>query len=200
MADKAGVLNKLMTEYGGASNDEEEKEQAAATPATKPGIRDRKASIKGSDLGATVSPTAGKALMTAEERNSGSVEFRVYWEWIRMAGGWTFVLGMAFLLIATQATKIGTDIWLAQWSVNAYPNLTLTTYMVVYVVLGVIQGFAAVFIGLVLSYRGRQAAKRMHEKALEHVLHAPTSFFDQTPVGRIMNRWERWRRVGESND
>lgn len=141
--------------------------------------------------GSNPTTTTGKALMTVEERNAGAVKAGIYWKWIKFAGGIWFLTSVLFLLLAMQGTKVGTDTWLAQWSVNAYPNLTLATYMTVYVVLGILQGFCAVGFGLLLSFQGRLASKRMHETALGHVLHAPTSFFDQTPVGRIMNRFSK---------
>ena len=33
------------------------------------------------------------------------------------------------------------------------------------------------------------ASKRLHEKALEHVAHSKTRFFDANPSGRIINRF-----------
>lgn len=146
MVDREGYLNKIMTEYGGATNAEDEPDGDASVVAKEGGNPDsdkvkiaRKASTK-VDLGATITPQAGKALMTNEERNAGSVRMRVYWEWITFAGGAWFLFWVLFFLLATQGTKVGTDTWLAQWSVDAY-GLSLATYMGVYCLFGFLQGF-----------------------------------------------------------
>ena len=36
---------------------------------------------------------------------------------------------------------------------------------------------------------GLRAAKKLHLNMLESLLRAPTSFFDRTPVGRVVNRF-----------
>ncbi|KAI9024263.1 P-loop containing nucleoside triphosphate hydrolase protein [Hyaloraphidium curvatum] len=143
------------------------------------------------DLGTTVLPSAAGKLMMAEERYTGHVRARNYWAWARFAGGWRFVASVGTLLVGMQAFKIGTDAWLAQWSVDAYPWLGLGQYMGIYVALGMTQAACILGMGLALSYQGRTAAKKMHEVALHKVMHAPTYFFDRTPVGRIMNRFSR---------
>ncbi|KAI9034703.1 P-loop containing nucleoside triphosphate hydrolase protein [Hyaloraphidium curvatum] len=193
MAERGGYLERLMVEFGGAKEGGEEESEGEETETRAESVGDGKIAIarKAStapDLGSTIRDP--KALMTAEERNAGSVKFRVYWQWIRFAGGVWFVSSVLLLLLAMQGTKVGTDTWLAQWSVNAF-GFPLATYMSVYVVLGLLQGLCALLMGLLLSFQGRLASKRMHEAALGRVLHAPSSFFDQTPVGRIMNRFSK---------
>jgi ABC-type bacteriocin/lantibiotic exporter with double-glycine peptidase domain len=38
---------------------------------------------------------------------------------------------------------------------------------------------------------GLRAAKRMHAGLLRRILGAPMSFFDQTPIGRIVSRFSK---------
>ena len=38
---------------------------------------------------------------------------------------------------------------------------------------------------------GLRASKRLHSALLQRVLHAPVSFFDTTPVGRIVQRFSK---------
>ncbi len=146
MVNREGYLNKIMTEFGGATNADEEaddNEPVIAKDGAKANLDKvkigRKASTK-VDLGATITPQAGKALMTNEERNAGAVRMRVYWVWITYAGGAWFLFWVLFFLLATQGTKVGTDTWLAQWSVDAF-GLSLATYMGVYCLFGFLQGF-----------------------------------------------------------
>jgi ABC-type multidrug transport system fused ATPase/permease subunit len=55
-------------------------------------------------------------------------------------------------------------------------------------------GFAVVCVllkGIVLAYGSLNAAEAFHERVLKTVLYAPMSFFDTTPIGRILNRFSK---------
>lgn len=49
------------------------------------------------------------------------------------------------------------------------------------------------FIGslIVLMYAALSAAKNLHSPLLNNILHSPLSFFDTTPLGRILNRFAK---------
>lgn len=132
MAQKGGYLANVMAEYGGVGDEEEDehgknfgRSDSSKSEKEKPAAKEEK--------------PGGAKLMTAEERTTGSVGWKLYWEWFKFAGGVWFLGGVLFFLGATQATKVGTDVWLAGWTTDAY-GLPLSTYMIVYVVLGVLQG------------------------------------------------------------
>jgi ABC-type multidrug transport system fused ATPase/permease subunit len=38
---------------------------------------------------------------------------------------------------------------------------------------------------------GLWASNNLHRHALDRIIHAPTRFFDTTPVGRIINRFSK---------
>ncbi len=50
-----------------------------------------------------------------------------------------------------------------------------------------------------VSLAGTEASKRMFHRAIDRVLHAPVSFFDTTPLGRIMNRFSKDIDVMDNN-
>ncbi|CAG8789762.1 25600_t:CDS:2, partial [Dentiscutata erythropus] len=60
--------------------------------------------------------------------------------------------------------------------------------MGVYCAWGATQGIFSILCGVAFSYSGAKAAKRLHNNAINRVLRAPISFFDTTPLGRIINR------------
>ena len=50
----------------------------------------------------------------------------------------------------------------------------------------------AIFLGSLFMYLGTlKSAAAYHSKMLRRVLHAPMSFFDTTPMGRIVNRFSK---------
>ncbi len=44
---------------------------------------------------------------------------------------------------------------------------------------------------VLMAYSGVQASLTMHDDAFRNLMRAPMSFFDTTPIGRILNRFSR---------
>eukprot|EP01128_Nolandella_sp_AFSM9_P006332 TRINITY_DN3225_c5_g1_i1.p1 TRINITY_DN3225_c5_g1~~TRINITY_DN3225_c5_g1_i1.p1 ORF type:complete len:1698 (-),score=443.16 TRINITY_DN3225_c5_g1_i1:254-4717(-) len=62
-------------------------------------------------------------------------------------------------------------------------------YLLIYGLLGVAQALFILFSQLALVKAGLNSARVLHEAMLKRILRAPVSFFDTTPVGRILNRF-----------
>ena len=97
---------------------------------------------------------------------------------------------MLLCIVCMQAVLIGSEWWLGRWSVNAYDQSD-SHYLGFYALwmssMGVI---TAVRIGVVYE-RGIVAGTSLHNKLLARVLSATMTFMDQTPTGRILNRFSR---------
>lgn len=63
--------------------------------------------------------------------------------------------------------------------------------MAIYAILGLCQATGLFLMGLVFALFTYNASRTLHLNALTRVMHAPTSFFDTTPLGRIMNRFSK---------
>ena len=63
--------------------------------------------------------------------------------------------------------------------------------MLVYGLLGLSQTIIAFFFSLVVVLGGLKAAINFHNQAFKKVLFSPVSFFDTTPLGRIINRFSK---------
>lgn len=51
---------------------------------------------------------------------------------------------------------------------------------------------ACLFAGILMTYLGTlTAARTMHDSMLWRIARAPMSFFDTTPLGRILNRFSK---------
>lgn len=95
---KAGkAFAKLIEEYGEAEEEEEVVEEIDVKPENKDEIEKEKSKVVKSS----------KALMTTEERSTGSVDNAIYFAYVRAAGGYILIPVLLFLLIMMQATNIG---------------------------------------------------------------------------------------------
>ena len=63
--------------------------------------------------------------------------------------------------------------------------------MGIYAALGVSQALAGFANGVVFALLIYASSRRLHSDAIYRVLHAPMSFFETTPIGRIMNRFSK---------
>jgi ABC-type multidrug transport system fused ATPase/permease subunit len=132
-----------------------------------------------------------KGELVAEEKIAeGSVSWSVYIKYVKSAS-YKYALMVVSLYALVQSIQIGSNIWLKYWVTNsASGNLTLSEYLGIYaafivafVLLSALVTYFAMVLGIV------RAARRLHERLLDKVLHLPMSFFDTTPLGRIVNRF-----------
>ena len=96
---KAGkAFAKLIEEYGEAEEEKEE-EEIDVKSADKKEIEKEKENNK--------AVSSSKALMTTEERSTGSVDNKIYFAYLRAGGGYVLLPLLIFLLIMMQGTNIG---------------------------------------------------------------------------------------------
>jgi ATP-binding cassette subfamily C (CFTR/MRP) protein 1 len=130
-------------------------------------------------------------LIEDEERNVGSVAFSVYFAYLRVCG-FCLVALYVVVVILSGIGSIVADLWLSYWSSSAQnPNNTHSTGYFI----GGYAGFAMT-LGIIvacdyfmvngISFR---SSKKLHTKLMDTVSRAPMSFFDTTPIGRILNRF-----------
>ncbi|KAF9413974.1 hypothetical protein BGZ94_000549 [Podila epigama] len=203
LMNNEGEFSNLMKAHGGIEEDkeaeEEEEEQLEAAKkqdaTTAQGTDQAQASGKdkaeGGKEGAAASPGAKpKGLMSQEERSTGSVDGKIYKNYMNAAGGSMLVVMMVFVLLLTQIAKVGNDLWLSWWTDDKFQQ-SQKFYMLLYAAWGLAQGVFQFINGFYFSMAGARAAKNLHYKALQNVFRAPTSFFDTTPLGRIINRFSK---------
>ena len=100
--------------------------------------------------------------------------------------------------IGMQAFSVGSNIWLAVWS-NDHKNSNGTESdielrnhrLLIYGLLGILQAFCVLFGSLAMAHGTVNSSSTMHESLLTRIMRAPMSFFDTTPLGRIVNRFSK---------
>lgn len=134
-------------------------------------------------------------LIDREGKSSGRVRFRHYIAYMHAAGGPCIVILILVLAICGQAFNVGVNIWLSIWSGNvrlhgsAVAAEEVPRNLTIYAFLGVA---AIVFQSAALFTVARgsvRASVALHESLCLRIFGAPISFFDTTPTGRIINRF-----------
>ncbi|KAK2876925.1 hypothetical protein Q8A67_021021 [Cirrhinus molitorella] len=132
-------------------------------------------------------------LIQAETTETGRVKFKVYWEYAKAVGP-LLSLFICFLYGCQSAASIGANFWLSEWTNDALHNRTqekVSMRVGVYASLGISQGVLVMFSSFTLALGKIQAARKLHQALLDNKFHTPQSFFDTTPIGRIINRFSK---------
>ncbi|KAI9331615.1 P-loop containing nucleoside triphosphate hydrolase protein [Obelidium mucronatum] len=177
-----GSFSELMKSYGGIVDDDDSdhSERAEAVEIVKV----EKPTVTNTNNG-------GKDLVTAEDRETGTVKASVFVSFTIAMGGWRIVAALILLLFLSQGARIATDLWLVDWSDHTVPNLTDSQYSWILFGLGLFQGIALVSFCMLIAFGGTAAARNLHQDALRRIIHTPSSFFDTNPLGRVLNRFSR---------
>ncbi|KAJ3384086.1 Multidrug resistance-associated protein 1, partial [Entophlyctis sp. JEL0112] len=185
-----GEFASLMQSYGGVPTNSPEEDTAELPKETEDksssGIESirQKEQIVQNDVG-------GKALVTAEDRETGKVKTPVLVSFAVAMGGTKVVVLLVVLLILSQSLRIATDLYLVSWSDNELNGLSHEGYIWPYLALGICQSTVIIIFSIVVAVGGTVAAKSLHQDALSRVMHSPSQFFDTNPLGRVLNRFSR---------
>uniref|UniRef100_A0A4W6BSP5 ATP-binding cassette, sub-family C (CFTR/MRP), member 3 n=1 Tax=Lates calcarifer TaxID=8187 RepID=A0A4W6BSP5_LATCA len=138
-------------------------------------------------------PHEVEKLIQAETAETGRVKMQVYLEYAKAVGPLLSVL-ICFLYGCQSAAAIGANIWLSQWTNDASRNQTKENVHMrvgVYAALGIAQGILVMISSFTLAMGNIGAARKLHYNLLTNKLHTPQSFFDTTPIGRVINRFSK---------
>ena len=64
-------------------------------------------------------------------------------------------------------------------------------YLGIYAILGVVRIVFLLFNTLTVAIAGIKASRALHASMLKNILRSPMSFFDTTPLGRVLNRFSK---------
>ncbi|XP_022670317.1 multidrug resistance-associated protein 1-like isoform X4 [Varroa destructor] len=148
-----------------------------------------------SALGANVSKRAAQ-LTQAEDVKVGAVEWHVYFGYLS-AIGCLWPTAILFFSVLSAVLSFVSLIWLHYWArdlpgPDGKVNVPLrNNRMMVYGLLGIANAAALLLCSVGRNYASIKAAVTFHTKVLYSVLRSPVSFFETTPLGRIVNRFAK---------
>ncbi|XP_036328974.1 multidrug resistance-associated protein 1 isoform X2 [Rhagoletis pomonella] len=132
-------------------------------------------------------------LIETEKSETGGVQLAVYKHYIKSVG---IFLSLATLILnfVYQAFSIGSNLWLTQWSNDKRVENDTSLrdmYLGVYGAFGFGQALLS-YIMTCAPYLGAlRAATVIHLLLLTNILRVELSFFDTTPLGRILSRFSK---------
>jgi len=193
-------LSDILASAAAPHNDDEGDgpEAPAATTSTTVGV------VKGGTLRTPEKETAsGKgSLIKAEEREEGVASTDTWLRWVQHAGGWRFFSLQVVFLLLDRGTYAATEWWLTQWTDALDGRVTVLgglatmpsqgeagaawAWCRVYFALGaasIVFCFSRTHWG---HTGGVRAAASLYAAIQKRVLLAPMSFFDTTPLGRLL--------------
>ncbi|ORZ19904.1 multi drug resistance-associated protein MRP [Absidia repens] len=133
-------------------------------------------------------------LMTVEESAKGSVDSDVYKQYAKSCSAIGVAVVLIFQILA-QIAQVGANLWLKEWSNSNQENQGnnhVWMYLGIYALIGWSSTIFSVVQTLALWVTcAIRSAKVLHSEMLDSVIRSPMSFFDTTPLGRILNRFSK---------
>ncbi|KAF9666511.1 hypothetical protein SADUNF_Sadunf16G0236700 [Salix dunnii] len=130
-------------------------------------------------------------IIQEEERETGSVGFPIYWNYITTAYGGGLVPFILLAQILFQVLQIGSNYWMA-WaapvSKDVKPVVSASKLILVYVLFTIGSSVCILARATLHAAAGYKTATLLFNKMHLCIFRAPMSFFDATPSGRIINR------------
>ncbi|KAF9109212.1 hypothetical protein BGX27_007863 [Mortierella sp. AM989] len=129
-------------------------------------------------------------LIEEEKLKNGSIQWSVYNIYAK-AASYRYVVQILILFVVIETCQVGTNTWLQNWVKVAETSVHGVGYfMGIYAVLVITYMLLVVWTSYTtMVSAGVRAAELLHNRLLKNVLRLPMSFFDTTPVGRIVNRF-----------
>ncbi|KAJ2209219.1 hypothetical protein IW139_000004 [Coemansia sp. RSA 353] len=137
------------------------------------------------------SNTHARKLMSQEERETGQISWSIYRTYIQAGGGNIVLAGILLCLVISQGCRVGSDFWMRLWIHHRRDSSETKLFVGLYALLGGLQFLWFGLFSALLVLSVYKSSKKLHAQAFERVLRSPMSFFDTTPLGRILNRFTR---------
>ncbi|RHZ23852.1 hypothetical protein DYB37_005666 [Aphanomyces astaci] len=193
LVDKSdGVLAKMMESVQEAPDKEEDTDAPRDNDEEDEREDDARQRTESNRSDVDTDKVANAALISDEDRSTGDVPWSTYKVWIDACGG----LGMGFMVIffyiLTNCANLSSTFWLSYWSESA-ADTTHSQFYYLYIFMGLNVGVITLMFvqSLALYVTGLRGSTLMFNQLLTQVLRAPMSFFDTTPLGRIVNRMSK---------
>ena len=203
-----GVFSKFVQQFGSKQQEEKEETEEIASEAEV----EREGKVDGDPNTVGVLEERyekGKTIMQEEERNVGAITWKVYKTYLAAGNGYILIPCLLLSLLLLQGAQVMSSYWLVFWQeqrfnqpagfyvcdfVSSFPRAAhpnIFHQMGIYATLGVSLTIMYFVTGGIVGPFAYFTSKSLHLRTITSVMHAPMSFFETTPLGRIMNRFSK---------
>jgi ATP-binding cassette subfamily C (CFTR/MRP) protein 1 len=176
---KASVGSSVISDTEDEATDKEYEKEGAAQPAV---------------LQHNGNAEKGARLIEKETAETGSVKNDVYMHYVKSVGMKSALIAFAMQAISTVffvLTNLWLDVWTGEGKGSSEDPEIRNLYLGVYGGLGAASGLAMLVLAIIIAVITLNGSLIMHQDMLKRILHCPMSFFDTTPLGRIVNRFAK---------
>uniref|UniRef100_A0A0E0L856 ABC transporter C family member 13 n=1 Tax=Oryza punctata TaxID=4537 RepID=A0A0E0L856_ORYPU len=142
--------------------------------------------IHGSRYRESVKPSPADQLIKKEEREIGDTGLKPYILYLRQNKGFLYASLCVISHIIFICGQISQNSWMAANVQN--PSVSTLKLIVVYITIGVCTFFFLLSRSLSIVVLGMQTSRSLFSQLLNSLFRAPISFFDSTPLGRVLSR------------
>jgi len=127
--------------------------------------------------------------MTKEMKAAGRVGFNTFVKLSNASKSQGAGFLVAVLFVACPVLQYIVNLFLAKWTDSFSRKTDSSTEFALYLAFGGIFALSAGARSVVFNYFFTRASFTLHNRMLNAVLGSPMSFFDTTPIGRVLNRF-----------
>ncbi|KPA78899.1 putative mitochondrial p-glycoprotein-like protein [Leptomonas pyrrhocoris] len=168
-----------------SSDDDEEKSSKAPSSQRARGRRSGAQVVVADDAGE-------ENLITAEEKESGHIPWSIYRRYFVAGGGVSLAARLLLCSLFGEIVATGSSVWLTLWSVQYFAGvLTTNQQLLIYLAFTVAVQIIIPTNDLFFFHFARRASRRLHATLLYTVSSSTLTFFDRTPLGRVINRFSK---------
>ena len=142
--------------------------------------------IRGSRYRESVKPSPTDQLIKTEEREMGDTGFKPYILYLRQNKGFFYASLGIICHIVFVCGQISQNSWMAANVEN--PDVSTLKLTSVYIAIGIFTVFFLLFRSLAVVVLGVKTSRSLFSQLLNSLFRAPMSFYDSTPLGRVLSR------------
>lgn len=137
---------------------------------------------------ATYDTIEAGGLTRRESKMKGRVKAKYFILYLTAAGFKPWVFAVASFVVVANVFHLSKEIWLAVWCEQGVADHALGNILI-YTILGLVAMISEGGASFACVYGLLRASRILHKRLLVSVVGAPISFFNSTPEGRLVNRF-----------